>query len=207
MVYYLESYSGSDIDHAGGEHKNGIEVSEGVHTTEIDGPEPLVVVGADTEDSEVDSCTDNGLASQTVFFGTAIDTHTAAKTGIEVDVLMVVIGETNRRHDHEVVEIMPFLAAYHCSFSVTRHVCPVHKTDIYHTTVREPAFGAVLVLQPYMLVMVVILMIHPSVTLRHGPHTIRGIMPDQALKQLVTPTDTHLMVPVQVGPFTLCKSP
>ena len=61
VVHNLKTYSGSDIDDSGGEHKNGIEVSEGIHATEIDGPEPLVVVGADTEDGEVDCRSDDCL--------------------------------------------------------------------------------------------------------------------------------------------------
>ena len=102
---------------------------------------------------------------------------------------------------------MPFVAFYDITLSVTRHVIPVHETDIRHTAEGEPTLVAILVLEPYMLVMVVILMIDPSVTLRHRPHTIGGIMPDQALEQLVAPTDTRLMTPVEVGPFALCIQP
>ena len=122
------------------------------------------------------------MVAQTVRFRAAVDVHTDTQTGIEIDVLVVQVREADGGHDDEIVEIMSLVTGDLFAQTVTRHVVPVHKTDVRHAAEREPAFVAVLVLDPYMLVVVVILVIHLPVRCRHRLDTINGVVPDQTLE-------------------------
>ena len=124
---------------------------------------------------------------------------------MDIDVLVMVIGEADRGHDDEVVEIMVLIPRHLYSATVTGYIVPIDKTDIDHGAVGEPTFVTLLVLHPDMLVMMVVFVVGLTVTRRHRLNAIERIMPHQALKELVSPTDSHLVATVQIRPFAFRK--
>lgn len=63
---------------------------------------------------------------------------------------------------------------------------------------------APLVFEPEMLVVRIVLVIGLLVRSGHGLDDGGRVMPHQRLKELVTPPDTYLIMPVDVIPFGLC---
>jgi hypothetical protein len=63
----------------------------------------------------------------------------------------------------------------------------------------------ILVLEEDMLIMVIVLMIQLLIGGRHGLDNGGRIMPNETLKELVTPPDAYLISPVNMVPFILRK--
>lgn len=63
---------------------------------------------------------------------------------------------------------------------------------------------APLVFEPEMLVVRIVLVIGLLVRSGHGLDDGGRVMPHQRLKELVTPPDTYLIMPVDVIPFGFC---
>ena len=204
--FTLESCSYTYVNDSGGGEEDVVLVAKSGHASEIDRSKPTLVIGADTQDRTVDGHTEIGVLVLLVQFRSAVDIDTYTDPGIDIDVGMEEIGETDRGHDDNVVEILPLAHVEDLTRAVTRDVVPSHFADICHTAEREPIIEAVLVFRPYMLVMPVFLRRGPLPSRRHGRDGKSRVMPHQALEQLIAPTDTHLVAPSEMIPLGLCHT-
>ena len=134
---------------------------------------------------------------------TAVDIHADTQTRVDIDIRVVEIGKADGRHDHEVVEVVLLVSRQLCPLPVAGDDIPSHFAHVHHSAERKPVFESVLVLYPDVLVMAVTLLVLVRRLRRHRPRDRRRVMPNEALEELIAPTDTNLVPTVHMIPFGL----
>ena len=205
MLDVLESHAHADIHHSGEGHIDDIGILESRHTSQVKGCEELFVVCTHAEDRDVHRSSDSRMFALGIGFRPSVDIESKSKPGIEVDIRMMVIGETHRRHDDQVEEMLVLVSSDFCARSVSYHVVPLNAATIDHTAEGHPILKAIMILDPYMLAVDEVLFVGLLPGGRHRSNDSSGFMPHQGLKELVSPTHTNLMRPIDHAPTILCS--